>query len=125
MGIVSKRLRASAKGRECTMRTPYCNHNPETTVLAHLPSPVKGMATKSDDYWAVFACSSCHAAMDEHKLLGMTARYQLDALQRTQKIWFEEGYLTIVGDDKEPKPRHSKKSLPPRPIGSGSPGGKS
>jgi len=77
------------------------------------------MSTKSDDFNAVFACSSYHAAMDLHKLLGMTARYYLDALQRTQKIWFEEGYLLIAGDDPKPRPG-SKKSLPPRPIGSGS-----
>ncbi|ECK2143415.1 DUF1364 domain-containing protein, partial [Salmonella enterica subsp. enterica serovar Enteritidis] len=29
-------LRKAARGRECQVRIPgYCNHNPETTVLAH------------------------------------------------------------------------------------------
>ncbi|EIC2853121.1 DUF1364 domain-containing protein, partial [Escherichia coli] len=29
-------LRKAAKGQMCTVRIPgYCNHNPETSVLAH------------------------------------------------------------------------------------------
>ncbi|BBI46989.1 hypothetical protein KPSA1B_105772 [Pseudomonas syringae pv. actinidiae] len=38
MRMTSKKLRASAKGQDCTVRIPaICNYNPETTVLAHLP----------------------------------------------------------------------------------------
>ncbi|MCX8621624.1 MULTISPECIES: nuclease domain-containing protein, partial [unclassified Gilliamella] len=29
------KLTKEAKGRECQVRLPCCNHNPETTVLAH------------------------------------------------------------------------------------------
>lgn len=29
------KLTKEAKGRECQIRLPCCNHNPETTVLAH------------------------------------------------------------------------------------------
>jgi len=116
MGIVSRRLRESARGRACTLHFPNCNHNSETTVLAHLPSPVSGMATKSDDFHAVFACSSCHAAMDLHDYDPRDiCDHVLTAIQRTQKIWFEEGYLLIAGDDPKPRPG-SKKSLPPKKL---------
>ncbi|MER2105083.1 MAG: nuclease domain-containing protein, partial [Pseudomonas atacamensis] len=47
MRVSSKKLRASANGQECTVRMPgICNHNPETTVLAHLPCGQKGMGIK-------------------------------------------------------------------------------
>ena len=116
VGYVSKQLRASAKGESCTLEFPgVCNHDPETVVLAHLPSSVKGLATKSDDWHAVFACSACHEHMDHNQRHANMATYQLRALRLTQKTWFDEGLLTIAGD-KEPKPKHSGKSLPPKPI---------
>jgi len=116
MGVVSKRLRDSAKGRDCTLRFDCCNFLPETTVLAHLPSPVGGVATKGDDWHAVFACSACHAALDESRYLSATAGYALRALQRTQAIWVAEGLLVVAGD-REPKPRSStSKNLPPKRL---------
>jgi len=116
MGHVSNRLRASAKGQPCALTFPgVCNNDRETTVLAHLPSLVKGMGTKSDDWHAVFACSACHEHMDNNPMHPNVERYQLRALQRTQKAWFDEGLLTIAGE-KEPKPKRSGKSLPPKLI---------
>jgi hypothetical protein len=114
MGVVSQRLRDSARGQDCTLRlTGICNHDPETTVLAHLPSPVSGMGTKSDDWHGVFACSACHAALDQHDYDPRDIdRNMLVALQRTQKIWFETGLLTIGG--KPPAP--TKKTLPHRKL---------
>ena len=42
-----------------------CNHNPETTVLAHIRLPgVSGMGLKADDLLGAWACSSCHDAVD-------------------------------------------------------------
>jgi len=63
---VSKVVRQAACGRDCTLRTPgICNHNPETTVLCHINiPPFGGMATKSPDWMALFACSDCHAVLD-------------------------------------------------------------
>jgi hypothetical protein len=116
MGIVSQRLRDSAKGQECTLQFPgVCNHNLETTVLAHLPSPVKGMGTKSDDFYGVFACSACHAALDNHPTGLTIAVYMLAALQRTQKYWFEHGDLMIAGV-KLVNAKPTTKSLPPRKL---------
>jgi len=115
MGFVSQALRDSAKGQKCTLRlTGICNHDPATTVLAHLPNPVKGMGNKGDDWHAVFACSSCHAALDQ-RVWAMDS-HCLDALRRTQKFWFDNDMIT-VGTGRKPggKPTSSK-SLPPRKL---------
>jgi Protein of unknown function (DUF1364) len=116
MGFVSQRLRDSAKGRECTLHSRFCNHDPATTVLAHLPSSVKGMANKGDDYHAVFACSACHEAMDNHRLIDGGDEYMLRALQRTQKFWFDEGLIVVEARAKLPPRQPSKKSLPVRRL---------
>lgn len=116
MGIYSQRLRDSAKGQPCTLQFDgICNHDPATTVLAHLRSPVKGVGNKGDDFHAVFACSACHAALDEGKMLVVTASYCLRALQRTQAIWVANGLLVIAGD-RDPKPRQTKKTIPPKSL---------
>lgn len=110
MGVVSQKLRASAKGQRCTLQTPYCNHNPETVVLAHLPSDVAGRGTKSDDWNSAFACSDCHSAFDNHALLidGDRFFYAYRALQRTHKIWRDMGLIVIAGDNEKPRKPSSK-----------------
>jgi Protein of unknown function (DUF1364) len=119
MGFVSQTLRDSAKGQDCTLQLPgVCNHDPATTVLAHLPSPVKGMGTKSDDFHAVFACSNCHTHMDMQRQHPTLPSYQLSALQRTQKFWFDNGLLTIAADKgmKIKRAPSTSKTLPPRKL---------
>lgn len=58
-----------ARGQPCMLRIPYvCNHNPETTVLAHSNSQAhgKGMGIKADDaIGAVWACYACHTWADQ------------------------------------------------------------
>jgi hypothetical protein len=109
MGVVSKKLRDSARGQDCTLRTAYCNYDPATTVLAHLPSEVAGKATKSDDFFGVYACSECHFALDNH-LLPDEAKlfFSLRALQRTQKIQRDRGLIVIAGDNEKPRKQSSK-----------------
>ena len=59
-----QKLRDSARGEDCTLQIhPYCNGNPETVVLCHLPSG-SGMGQKSPDWMAVYGCSSCHDIID-------------------------------------------------------------
>jgi hypothetical protein len=94
MGVISKRLRNSARGQPCTLRLFCCNRDIETTVLAHLPSKVAGMGTKSDDWHAVFACHDCHAELDNRRYM-INWRDVLNALQETQKYWFDNGYLHV------------------------------
>ena len=118
MGVVSQKLRDSARGQLCTLRTCICNYNPETTVLAHLPSSVSGMATKSDDWHAVFACSACHDAMDRRSPVETNwTAVRLRALQETQRIWFDMGLLKVPETASRSKP--SPKIMARRHIATG------
>lgn len=61
------KIRTSARGEQCLVRLPLiCNHNPETTVLAHGNGSAydKGMWMKARDYQAAYACSACHDVYD-------------------------------------------------------------
>ena len=64
--IVSKPLRASAAMQPCTLRLPgICNRRLDTTVLAHVRGwGNAGIAQKPHDFHAVYACFSCHNALD-------------------------------------------------------------
>ena len=64
MGKQTK-LTKAARGQECTVNLyPYCNEDPETTVLAHAPSEHKGIGLKSPDWWGAYCCSTCHDIVD-------------------------------------------------------------
>jgi len=95
-----QKLRDSARGEDCTLQIhPYCNGNPETTVLCHLPSG-SGMGQKSPDWFAVYGCSSCHDIID-----GRIAVTEFDgreltnfkgmALYRTWERMIEKGLIKI------------------------------
>lgn len=61
------KIRASARGEECTLRIiNVCNHNPETVVWAHANGVRygKGFAIKVADLLGAYACSNCHAVLD-------------------------------------------------------------
>lgn len=98
-------IRESARGEVCCLQIhPYCNGNPETTVLAHLPSQYHGMALKSPDWWAVYACSSCHDIIDSRNPqaisdLGWDQVHLciLRGLYRTQVRLQEKGLIEIKG----------------------------
>lgn len=92
-------LRNSAKGRDCQIRVPFvCNHNRETTVLAHLNGG--GMGLKRSDIHAAFACSDCHDLVDGRR--GVDTEFSREeiliyfyqAMIRTQEIWLKEGLIS-------------------------------
>lgn len=85
-------LRKAARGRPCLVRLPCCNHDPDTTVLAHIRrSGIAGMGQKPPDVCGVWACSACHDAIDGRagKVLVSDADV-LDALLRTLKALSDE-----------------------------------
>lgn len=92
------KLRVAAQGRECTIRIPLeCNHNPETTVLAHYRMHT-GMGQKPNDMQAAFACSRCHALVDGRETSDRYEYMQLRLMHaegcfRTQAILRAEGAL--------------------------------
>lgn len=93
------KLRKAARGRECMVRLPgVCNHNPETTVLAHVRlAGVSGMGMKADDLLGAWACSSCHDAIDRRGHLDLERDYvrlaHLEAMVRTIAVLRKEGLV--------------------------------
>lgn len=96
--LVHAPARQNARGRQCTLMLPCCNNDPQTVVLAHLRMfSAAGMGQKPDDWFAVFACSSCHDALDRRD--SMTAGLWgfedvLRALRLTLKQQFRDGVFT-------------------------------
>ena len=90
-------LRKEARGRNCMIRIPgICNHNPETTVLAHLNGG--GLAMKRPDAIGSWACSACHDEVDGRtqitRLDGELLRLMfLEGIVRTQEALISEGKL--------------------------------
>lgn len=92
-------LRKEARGRECQIRIfGVCNHDPDTTVLAHYRlAGTCGIAIKPDDVQGAWSCSACHDACDGR----IKTEYSRDELRlfhaegvmRTQQILRKEGKL--------------------------------
>ena len=95
--LVSPALREAARGQPCTLRLPCCNHDPETTVLAHLRMfGAAGIGEKPDDWCGVFACSACHDAADRRDwaTAGLVGYEDiLRALIETLRVQFHAGRL--------------------------------
>ena len=92
------KIRKSARGRDCTLQIyPYCNQNPETTVLCHAPSEDKGLAVKSPDWWGAYGCSACHDIVDGRKKTNLSSeeisRCFHRGIYRTLKILIREGLI--------------------------------
>jgi len=95
---VSKKLQRSAQGQECTMQVVcFCNHSPDTTVLAHVQTEGGKMGGKESDFSAVFACAGCHAWLD-HNIGSEEDRlfYTRRALVRTWAAWFSSGLVRVA-----------------------------
>jgi hypothetical protein len=92
-------LRNAAKGRPCMVRLPdICNHNPETTVLAHIRmAGLSGMGIKADDLLGAWACSSCHDAIDRRSHTDLDRDYvrlaHLEGMARTIAQLRKEGIV--------------------------------
>jgi len=92
-------LRKQAKGRDCTVRLQgICNHNPETTVLAHIRmAGLSGMGMKADDLLGAWACSNCHDAIDRRSNTDLDRDYvrlaHLEGMARTITILRKEGIV--------------------------------
>lgn len=91
--IRSDKLRKSAKGEDCLIRSAWCNGRPETVVGCHLNHSWagKGIGYKAGDL-VIYGCSGCHAAMDQNEL---TDRQILKAFYLTMKRMIEKGVLRI------------------------------
>lgn len=102
--VRSSVLMQSANGMPCSIRLPgICNHNPATTVCAHLPGIGKSNASKVSDLHVAYACSACHDAIDRFtwEKRGLTEAMVLDAMLRghgeTQSRMAGLGIITVKG----------------------------
>ncbi len=92
-------LRKQAKGRGCMVRIPkVCNHNSETTVLAHYRlAGVSGIGMKSPDILGAWACSACHDAIDRRAHTDLDHDYvrllHLEGMARTLAQLHREGLI--------------------------------
>jgi hypothetical protein len=89
------KIREAAQNEECTMRLyGICNHNPETTVLAHIRgSGNAGKGMKPPDVSGVFACSACHDAIDGRVRHDFPAWDVLQAMLRTHDRLRKKGLV--------------------------------
>ena len=92
-------LRKLARGQECMLGLPgICNHNPETTVLAHIRNQWYSRGSKPPDICGVWACSSCHDVIDgrikSHNFNQLELDgYKFDAICRQLHFYVKEGIL--------------------------------
>lgn len=97
-------LRAYAKGKLCTIREDgVCNHDPETTVLAHWRQvDISGAGLKSANLLAAFACSACHDFVDGRTHLHVEREKRelahLRGIMRTQEWLIQHGMVSIKGE---------------------------
>lgn len=97
------KIREHAKGQPCCLQLfPYCEDNPETTVLAHINSAGKGMGIKSPDWYGVFSCRSCHDLIDNRMKHDIPKEELKDCilrgLYRTWSILIEDGVIEVPKD---------------------------
>lgn len=117
----SRKVLDHARGQPCTLRLPrFCNRNAETTVSAHIRDRHKGMAQKASDHSVCFACSGCHAALDEGRWIGVmdeadVLRCVIRGLQETWEILIADGIVGFPHD--KPKSFHSRPPKPRKPKG--------
>jgi hypothetical protein len=97
----SKAIRDSARGEACTMQTPYCNHDSNTTVWCHSNKQYhgKGAGLKAYDIFGFYGCSSCHDWFDKDTTVSWSQKASWYALAnaRSAIILLEKGLLTMKG----------------------------
>ena len=84
------KITKSARGEPCQIRLAgYCNHNPETTVLAHYRlADYCGIGIKPPDFMGAYACSACHDAVD--------GRIKTDLSEEELRLAHAEGVMRTL-----------------------------
>ncbi len=95
----SQNLRDAARNAPCMYETPWCNGNPETSVLIHNDSLASGngMGTKGSDADGAAGCSDCHRYVGEcRQVTGEELREIHNQAHRRWWRWLlETGRVTI------------------------------
>lgn len=81
------------------VRLPCCNHNPETTVLAHYRlAGTCGVGMKPNDLQGAWACSACHDEIDRRTRIFENEFVRLahaEGVIRTQDMLIKEGKIKL------------------------------
>ena len=89
---VSRAIRDFARGQTCTLRMPWGNNDPETTVHCHIRRKgFNGVNQKPLDIFGYHGCSECHRredAADDGDLLR--------AMMETQTRLYQAGILKVI-----------------------------
>lgn len=98
MKIASKKVRDSARGKDCTVRMPgICSFDPATTVLAHIPCGQKGVGMKGFDTVAVYACANCHDVIDGRRMGQVDWQDIPRAIAETHQSLVGAGLVVVKG----------------------------
>lgn len=98
--IKSDKVRKSANGQACTLRSDFCTDNGTNVMLCHVP--LKGMAggsQKAHDIHSFYGCMGCHTwfdgdGRDDEARWPMALR----AVFETQNILYELGLIKVTGN---------------------------
>lgn len=102
MSYRNRQLLDLARDRHCTVGSPICNRNPETTVTAHNPFGDRGTGTKCSDADSCWSCSACHDFLDGRvRVDGFGPDDRRFYFQRgktlTQEAMWELGLIQVTG----------------------------
>ena len=100
--VKSKQLRKAARDQECSIAIlGVCNYQPETSVMAHVSSPIGGYKS-SDLGGTLIACSSCHDVLDRRVINEEFERerdwYILRGVQITLDKLHDLGIISVKGE---------------------------
>jgi hypothetical protein len=97
-----RKVTQSAKDEICQISLPVCNHNPETTVFAHLSRKHligAGMGYKGKPIGS-YACSVCHDVIDGRMKTDFDRDFlwqmELEGAISTLGILFDKGIIKIA-----------------------------
>lgn len=94
--LKSKKLRDSARNQQCTVHSPVCSYDSDTTILAHYNLDGGCMGGKSGDLSAGYCCHKCHEWLDQNKPSKEDALfYKSRSIVRTHLVMLEEGNIRI------------------------------
>lgn len=102
--IRSRKILDAALGQYCTVFSPFCIDDLDSSVMAHsnYGEDGKGARQKADDIYVVIACRPCHdwldgriglKSVDDEK--AMKREYFHLALKRTWRVLFDMGILGV------------------------------
>lgn len=96
----SKKLLNAARGQQCMIQLPgVCRNNPDTVVAAHSNQLKhgKGAGLKAHDCFIAWACSDCHAELDQGKKFSYEekAEYWQAGFEKTYLQMFLQGILVV------------------------------